>query len=208
MREPGFEEFADLWDEPDAAEREAFEALARKARRQGRMLAYLDAAMVVFILAGCVLGVAVRPSPLMMVMGAVLLLGTVLVTWRRGSFRQMAQTLSARDRRALLENSISNASADLRRIRLSMLAFPPFVLLALLFKDATRHGGRLDAPLDDLASWVVSVRGLITISIFLLMLVVAAASRRKIKNELRRMTDLQAAYAAELRRDEADAYYP
>ena len=39
MREPGFEEFVSLWTESEDAEQLAFEAVARKARFQGRLLA-------------------------------------------------------------------------------------------------------------------------------------------------------------------------
>jgi len=42
MTEPGFDDIAALWNEPDGTEQEDFVALARKARRQGQLLAYVD----------------------------------------------------------------------------------------------------------------------------------------------------------------------
>src|ERR1700709_1088221 len=63
MREPGFDEFADLWQDPDDDAQDMFEALARRARRQGRLLAYMDIALAVLLVGSTLFGAVLTPSP-------------------------------------------------------------------------------------------------------------------------------------------------
>lgn len=197
MREPGFEEFADLWQAPEENEQEAFEALARRARRHGRLLAYADLAFGVVIVCGMVLGSFMTPHPMVIVMALLLLAVTALVTWQRAKLRQMSSTLNTTDRASFLASSIRNANANLRRVTLSGIFAPSGIALAVLFKLNMRDDHFWEHPLTDIAEWAMSPRGLFGLTVLAVLVFLALRSRRRIRRELRRLQQLERAYAEE-----------
>jgi Na+/phosphate symporter len=205
MTDPDLQRLADLWTEPDSAEQEAFEAIARKARRRGRLFAYVDIATVTMILVGSVLGFVIRPTAVTMTCAVGLVVATVIVSWKRRQIRQMERTLSTASRQAFIETSISNATANLRRTTLSLAFFPFGVLFALLYKIAMRNGGRLEHPLPALSQWAHSTRGMIAMTILALIVAWSIRSALRIKRELLRLEELRSAYAEEARHEDRDA---
>ncbi|MEA3037398.1 MAG: hypothetical protein QOH04_3200, partial [Sphingomonadales bacterium] len=97
MREPGFEDFAALWNEPEDREQQAFERMARKARLQGRLHAYGDAIVVVMIVGMSLAGVLLKPSGAMLAAGLVMAVTSIAITWQRRKIRQMTKTLDTSD---------------------------------------------------------------------------------------------------------------
>jgi uncharacterized membrane protein len=201
MREAGFDEFADLWQDPEEGEQEAFEALARRARRHGRLLAYGDIAMAVLIVGGTALGMVMTPHPVTAAVALVLLVATGWVTWQRRKLRQMTATLNTTDRAGFLESSIRNASANLRRVMLSLMFFPFLIALAVLFKLSLRDDRFWEHPLAALAGWAGSVRGVIALTLLATAVLLLLRSRRRIRAELRRLQQLDVDYAAEAHRE-------
>lgn len=197
MTDQEFDEFAALWQAPDPAEQEALQALARKVRRKGKLLSYVDAALFILLAGGLVLGVATRPSAAMMTIAIPFILATMVVTWKRRAIRQMSRTLETTDRKAFLESSIRIATANLRRGTLSLTFLPLGVVLAILFKIAMRNEGRIPDPLAALAQWAGSTRGLVTMAIMTVIIAFLLRSRRRIKAELRRLKQLREEYAEE-----------
>ncbi|MEA2999630.1 MAG: hypothetical protein QOK17_1463 [Sphingomonadales bacterium] len=205
MREPGFEDFAALWNEPEDREQQAFERMARKARLQGRLHAYGDAIVVVMIVGMSLAGVLLKPSGAMLAAGLVMAVTSIAITWQRRKIRQMTKTLDTSDRRAFVRSSVENAQANLRRVTLSLIVFPASLPVAILFKIAWRNGGHLAHPLTELAHWATSIRGMIVLPIFFLLGGLTIRSRLKIKAELRRLETLEAAYLDEAECDRRDS---
>jgi hypothetical protein len=116
----------------------------------------------------------------------------------------MTRTLDTSSREGFLETSLQNARADLRRLTLSLFVFPLSLPVAVLFKAAWRHGGHLAHPLTELAAWVTSVRGMITLSVFVFLGAATVRARLKVKAELRRLKALEDAYRDESERDSRD----
>lgn len=205
MTDPDLQKLADLWTEPDAAEQQAFEAMARKARRRGRIFAWLNFAAVAVTVGGVALGVFMKPGAVTMVAAIALIVTTVIVLSKRRQIKQMTRTLETAGRQAFIETSISNANANLRRTRLSLAFFPVGVLIALAYKMSVRAGGRTDLMLPAFLEWAPSPRGLVTFAILALLLGWGVRSSIRIKRELRRLEELRAAYAEEAKyEDEAD----
>lgn len=204
MTDRDMEEIAALWQEPDAAEQEALQALVRKVKRKGKLLGYADAALFTLLAVGIVLGVAARPSPATMAIAIPFILATMLVTWKRRAIRQMSKTLETADRKAFLDSSIRIASSNLRRGTLSLTFMPVGVVLAILFKIAMRNQGRIEDPLGALAQWAGSTRGLVTLAIMTVIVALLLRSRRRIKAELRRLKELRNDYAEEAIRNQED----
>jgi hypothetical protein len=205
MREPGFEDFAALWTDTEDSEQLAFEAVARKARFQGRLLAYIDVALAVMIVGISIAGVLLKPSGGMLAISVFMAGSSVALTFKRRKIRQMAKTLDTSSREAFLTSSLANARADLRRVTLSLIFFPFFLPVAILFKAAWRNGGQLAHPLGVFAVWIHSLRAMIVIPIFLLVWAVTARARLKTKAELRRLQALEADYRDEAERDSRDS---
>jgi hypothetical protein len=205
MREPGFEDFVALWTEQEDAEQQAFETVARKARFQGRLLAYTDIALVLMIVGISVAGALMKPSGLMLAISLVIVASTIAITWKRRKIRQMTRTLDTSNREAFVKTSLQNVRADLRRLTLSLIFFPLSLPVAILFKVAWRHGGHLAHPLTELAAWTVSVRGMITLPIFVFLGAATIRARLKVEAELRRLNALEAAYRDEAERDARDS---
>jgi hypothetical protein len=206
MSQGDLEDLAALWrDEPDAAEQEQLQRLARKARRRGRLVDYVDLTMVVLVIGGSVAAAFAARSPLLMAGALVLIVATVWLTWKRRTIRQMTRDLVTTDRDSFLAGSIRHTKANLRRNTLSLIAFPLIVPLAVLLKRAATTGGDPYAALVGLVQWAGSQRGLITLSVLSLMILFLLRSRHRQQAELRRLEDLRKAYEEEARRDvEAD----
>src|SRR4051812_7202189 len=205
MRDPSLEDFTALWTEQEDSEQQAFEAIARKARFQGRLLAYTDIGLVVMVVGISIAGAVLKPSGLMLAISFVMAVSSIALTWKRRKIRQMAKTLDTSDRDSFLRTSLANARADLRRLTLSLIVFPLCLPVAILFKVAWRHGGHLAHPVAELAAWAVSLRGMITLPIFLLLGAATVRARLKVKAELRRLDALDDAYCEEAERDARDS---
>jgi hypothetical protein len=208
MREPGFEEFADLWQDPDTAEQEAFEALARRARRQGRMLAYMDITLVVLLIGSTVLTTVMSPSRPIIAAALAVVAATLWLTWKRRKMRQMNATLNTGSRDDFLGSSIRIANANLRRVTLSIAFFPVMVGLGLVF-NLIRHG-HFGHPLSAVEEWARSYRGMFSLTAVALVLAITIRSRGRIKAELRRLEAVRADYDEEGRHEmaEREGSYP
>jgi len=201
MTEPGFDDLAALWNEPDGAEQEDFAALARKARRQGKILAYVDFVFAMLLLGGIALSVFMTPNRTTIVVAVVLLVATAWITWKRRAMRQMSSALKTEDKTAFLRSSVGNATANLRRVTLSLTFFPIILLAGVAFKVSQRNGGYLEHPLVAMSTWAFSTRGAVSLTIMALIFATVIRSRLKIKGEIRRLKALQDEYAAEAIRD-------
>jgi hypothetical protein len=195
MTDPELQQLADLWMQPDPAEAEKFQSLARRARRRGRWLGYADWALAIVLVGGSVFAFLASPGPLFTAAAILLLVATVFLTWQRRKLRQMASTLDTADRRAFIESSVRSARANLRRVTLSALALPPLVLVALLAKMGMR--GNVTDPGQFLLAWAQSPRGMISLAIFALILALQMRSILRIRSELRRLESLRRAYEDE-----------
>ena len=196
------DDLATLWRaDPEPAERDELEQLARQARRRGRLVDFVDLAMVVLVIGGSIFAVFAARSPLLMAAALVLIVATVWLTWKRRTIRQMTRDLVTTDRDGFLAGSIRHARANLRRNTLSLVAFPLIVPLAVLLKRAAKAGGDPQAAFTGLVEWAGSQRGLITLTVLSLMILFLLRSRHKHRAELRRLEDLRRAYEVEARRD-------
>lgn len=206
MTDPDLQNLAELWKEADGGEQQqAFEAMARKARRRGRIFAWLDFAAVAFILGTSLVGVFMEPGPITMVAAIALIVTTVIVTRKRRQIKQMTRTLDTAGRHAFIETSISNAAANLRRTRLSLAFFPLGVVIALIYKMALRAGGRTELIPATFVEWVQTPRGIITMALLALLFAWGLRSARRTRQELRRLEELRAAYSEEDRQDQSDS---
>lgn len=201
MTDPDLQRLADLWTEPEAAEQEAFEILARKARLRGRIFAYLNFAAVAVTVGGVALGVFMKPGAVTMVAAIALLVTTVIVLRKRQQIKQMTRTLETAGRQAFIETSISNAAANLRRTRLSLAFFPIGVVIALTYKMSVRVGGNAERIPAEFVAWAPSPRGLMTFLVLALLFAWGVRTAWRIRRELRRLEELRAAYAEEARQD-------
>ncbi len=197
MTDPDLQRLADLWTEAGGAEQESFEAMARKARRRGRLFAWLDLAAVAVILGGVGLGFFMKPGAVTMVAAILLIVLTVVVTRKRRQIKQMTRTLDTASRQAFIETSISNATANLRRTRLSLAFFPVGVVVALVYKMSVRTGGRADLIPAAFLEWAPSPRGIGTFAVLAMLLLWGLQSHARLRRELRRLEELRAAYAEE-----------
>ena len=205
MNDDEFDRLAALWNEPDPEEQAHFERLARRARRQGRLLAYADLAWFVLIVGGSAFAALIAPGPITMAAAVLLLVATVWLTWRRRKYRQMARTLDTTDRASFLQSSVRNARANLRRVTLSLIAFPLLVPVAKFLKLSFVTGGDISDMPEVLSDWAQSLRGMLTIFAMALVVAYAMRSRRRIKMELRRLEELRIAEAEGARQDAEDA---
>ena len=201
MTEPGFDDLAALWNEPDGTEQEDSVALARKARRQGQLLAYVDFVFAMLLLGGIALIVFMTPNRTTIVAAVVLLVATAWITWKRRAMRQMSSALKTETRIAFLESSVTNAAGNLRRVTLSLVAFPIMLMIAVALKVSIRNGGHIEHPLIAISQWAVSTRGIVSMSLMALFFAAILRSRLKIKRELGRLKDVQEEYAAEAIRE-------
>jgi hypothetical protein len=198
MSRPEFDEFAALWqDEADPLEQAEMEAYARRARRRGRLLGYIDYVYWVSFLVIFVVGSFISTSPLTIAFALPLMIGLTWMTWRRRSLRQMARTLNTLDRAAFLDTSLRNARANLRRATIG-LAFIPFVVpAAVFFKVSVRTGGGSRELWDGMVAWAQSPRSVIVISVLLILAGFTLRSMRRIKAEIQRLDALRLGHEAE-----------
>jgi hypothetical protein len=206
MTDPDLQNLADLWKEADAGEEQrAFEVMARKARRRGRIFAWLDFAAVAFILVTSLVGFLMVPGPVTMVTAIALVVTTIIVTRKRRQIKQMTRTLDTASREAFIDTSISNATANLRRTRLSLAFFPLGAVIALTYKMALRVGGRTELISGEFVEWVQTARGIITMALLALLFAWGLSTARRIRRELRRLEELRAAYSEEDEQDQRDS---
>ena len=206
MTDPDLQKLADLWKEADSSEPQpAFEAMARKARRRGRIFAWLDFAAVAFILVTSLVGFLMEPGPVTMVAAIALVVTTLIVTRKQRQIKQMTRTLDTASRSAFIDTSISNATANLRRTRLSLAFFPLGVVIALTYKMALRVGGRTELIPGEFVDWVQTPRGIITMALLALLFAWGLSTARRIRRELLRLEELRAAYAEEDKQDQRDS---
>lgn len=199
MREPGFDDLADLWQDPEEGDREAFEALARRARRRGRALGYADWALAAILVGGSFFALFASHGRLTTVAAILLLVATMWLTWHRRRLRQMAGTLDTADRQAFIESSVRSARANLRRVTLSLVALPPLVIFALLSKMSER--GESSDPGGFLLRWAQSPRGMISLAVFAALIALCIRSILRIRNELATLERLRRAYEEENQAD-------
>jgi hypothetical protein len=203
MTDPDLKDLAELWQQPDAAAKEQFQAAARKVRRQARFLGYTDFALGAVIVLGMILGFVLEPQPLSAVIAMLVIVATLWFSWKRWTLRQMSRTLDTSDRQAFIASSIRNTNATLRRLTLSLYFFPVLALLAVISKLSSRQGGHLAHPLDTLANWAVSPRGLIVIAVVAIIVAFLVRARRKCRAELYQLEALSLDYHEEARLDDA-----
>lgn len=201
MREPGFEDLAELWQDPEEGDREAFKAMARRARRKGQLLGYADFALVLLLIGGLLPGLFMAPSATTIATALLLLVATLWLTWTRHRLRQMASTLNTSDPAAFLESSIVNVKANLRRVNLSLILLPVFVAMAAAFKGSQRSKGGIEDLPQGIWEWASSGRAMIALTIIFLIFLSVVWSRRRLRAELSRLESLRRDYEEESRRD-------
>lgn len=208
MREAGFDEFADLWQDPEEGEQEVFEALARRARRSGRMMGYADIALGAMIILLAVGGVFITPNPATLAAAVLVVAATTWVSFQRRRIRQMAATLVTADRAAFLASSIRNAHANLRRVTLTLLCLPFLFASGVVFRLTVKNNGHLDLAI--VAAWARSGHGVFGLSALAVLIILAVRSRRRFASELRQLKGLKAEYDEEGRREIAqeEGSYP
>ncbi len=203
MTGPDLDEFAELWQgDPDPAEQARMEALAAKARRRGRLLAYADITLAVLIVGASIFGAFAVRGPVTMVTALIMVVGTTWFTMKLRATRQMSKTLSTVDREGFIETSLRNAQASLRRITLGLIFVPVLVPVVLVWKVSLRNGGRMPDPLQVMLDWAQSPRGIITMSLMAAAAAITIRSQRKLKREIRQLEELRAAYREETAREE------
>ncbi|HEX8241573.1 MAG TPA: hypothetical protein VF574_17685 [Allosphingosinicella sp.] len=201
MREPGFEDLANLWQDAEVGDRAAFEALARRARLKGRLLAYADFALVLLLAGGLLPGIVLAPNPMTIAAAVLLLVATLWLSWTRRRYRQMAATLNTSDPAAFVESSVAYARANLRRVNLSLILTGPLVATAIVFKAAKRSRGGLETLPQGLLEWVSEPRSWIGLAVVALVVLFMLRSRRRLRGELGRLEELRLDYEREKRRD-------
>jgi hypothetical protein len=203
MTGPDLDEFAELWQgDPDPAEQARMEALAAKARRRGRLLAYADITLAALIVGASIFGAFAVRGPVTMVTALIMVVGTTWFTMKLRATRQMSKTLSTVDRESFIETSLRNAQASLRRITLGLIFVPVLVPVVLVWKVSLRNGGRMPDPLQVMLDWAQSPRGIITMSLMAAAAAITIRSQRKLKREIRQLEELRAAYREETAREE------
>jgi hypothetical protein len=201
MREPGFEDLADLWQDPDDGDREAFEAMARRARRRGRLLGYADLGLVLLLVGGVLPGIFLAVNPITIATAILLLAATLWLSWTRRSLRHMAATLNTSDPAAFLESSVAIAKANLRRVNLSLMLMPPLVAMAIAFKGSQHNRGGIEHLPQGIWEWASQPRAIIGLAVVVLIALILARSRRRSRMELDRLESLRLEYAEERRRE-------
>jgi hypothetical protein len=201
MREPDFDDLADLWQDGEEVDREVFEAMARRARRRGRLLGYADLGLFVLLVGGVLSSVFMTPNPTSIVIAIPLLVATVWLSLTRRRLRQMSAALDTSDPATFLESSVVNAKANLRRVNLSLMLLPPIVAMAAVFKGSQRTNGGIESLPQGVWEWASSVRAMIALTIIFLIFLSVVWSRRRLRAELSRLESLRQDYEEERRRD-------
>jgi len=198
MTDPDLRNLAALWQHSDGTEQELTADLVRKAKLKARLLGYADLALAVLLVTATVLGVLLKPGVPTAIFALLLIAATLWLGWKRRGLRQMALTLDATDRHSFIESAVKLATANLRRVSLSLYVLPLFIALPILFKLSYRHGGHPDLILAALGDLAVSTRGMVIAGLVAIAVAALIRSRRRIRAELGRLDALQRTY-----RDEA-----
>lgn len=201
MREPGFEDLADLWQDGEEGDREVFEAMARRARRRGRLLGYADIGLFVLLVGGVLSSVFMTPNLTSIVVAIPILVATVWVSWTRRRLRQMSRALDTSDPAGFLESCVANAKANLRRVKISLFMVPLFTVLAAVFKGSQRSRGGIEGLPRGILEWASQGRAMIVLVIIFLIFMSVLWSRRRLRAELSRLETLRQDYEEESRRD-------
>lgn len=201
MREPGFDDLADLWQGEEEGDREAFEAMARRARRRGRLLGYADIGLFVLLVGTVLSSIFMSPNPTSLVVGVLLLITTIWVSWTRRRLRQMSRALDTSDPAGFLESCVANARANLRRVKITLFTVPLFTVLAAVFKGSQRSRGGLEDLPRGMLEWASQGRAMIVLAVISLIFLSVLWSRRRLLVELRRLEALRRDYEEESRRD-------
>ncbi|MEO7825939.1 MAG: hypothetical protein ABIR60_02260 [Allosphingosinicella sp.] len=201
MSEPGFDDLADLWQDSEEGNRAAFEALARRARRKGRLLGYADLAFVLVLVGGILPSIFMAPNTITVVIAILLLTATMWLSWTRRRLRQMAATLNTSDPAAFLESSVANARANLRRVNLSLWIMAPVVAMAIGFKGSQHSNGGIENLPHGIVEWASLPRAWVGLAVVFLLTLSLFRSRRRLMGELSRLQSLRLDYEQEKRRD-------
>ncbi|HYI39117.1 MAG TPA: hypothetical protein VE053_02235 [Allosphingosinicella sp.] len=201
MRESGFEDLADLWQDGEEGDREVFEVMARRARRRGRLLGYADLGLFVVLVGSILSSVFMTPNPTTLVTAILLLVVTVWLSLTRRRLRQMSATLDTSDPATFLESSVANAKANLRRVNLSLMVIPPIVAMAAVFKGSQRSNGVIEDLPRGIWEWASSGRAMIALTVIFLIFLSVVWSRRRLRAVLSRLESLRQDYEEESRRD-------
>jgi len=193
------EQLAELWNEPDA-NAEDIDALARRARRDAWLMGWADTAMAVIIVGSLALGAMMKPSMSVAAGAFVTIIMTLWINWKRRNFRQITRTLATANRTDFLESSIRLARTGLRRATFSLITFPACILAALLYRVSTR--GEIDHPAIAIARWATSLRGMVALALLAALIIWMVRSRRRQRNELRRLEEIRRDYAEEAEREQ------
>ncbi|HEX8125702.1 MAG TPA: hypothetical protein VF548_08985 [Allosphingosinicella sp.] len=205
MNGPEFDEFAALWQgDPDSLDQARMEAYARRARRRGKLLGYLDYAFAVLLIAILVIGSFISLTPLTVAIAVPLMIAVTWLTWVRRSVRQMTNTLNTSDRAGFLESSLRNAAANLRRNTIGLASLPFLVPVALAFKVSIRTGGGPAEIWEALGHWIHTGRAPITILALLVWAGLSLRRRARLKAEIRRLEGVRRGYEAEAREADLD----
>ena len=203
MNRPDLDEFAELWQaEPDPAEQAELEAYARRARRRGRLLSYIEYAFILLWIFITIAGLMVSKNSVTIALAVPLMIALVWITWKRRQVHQMARTLDTADRMAFIESSLRNARTNLRRHTRNLALLPLLVPMALAFKVSTRTGGGPQEIWEAFLLWTQTVRAPITLVILMIVAAFSLRTRRKIKSEIQQLEGLRRRYEAEKSRDE------
>ncbi|MEA3009534.1 MAG: hypothetical protein QOJ91_1226 [Sphingomonadales bacterium] len=201
MREPGFEDLANLWQDPEDGNRELFEALARRARRKGRLLGYADFVLFLLIVLGIVPSLFMAPNAVTVTVAILLLVATLWLNWTRRRLRHKAFALNTSETAAFLEGSVANAKANLRRVNLSLMLMPPMVVMALIFKVSQRSRGGIETLPQGILEWASVPRAWAGLTVVAVLLLLTFHSRRRLRAELAQLEKLRLDYEREKRRD-------
>lgn len=201
MREPGFEDLADLWQDSEEGNREAFEAQARRARRKGRLLGYVDFAFALVLVAGVLPSIFLAPNALTVATAILILVATFWLSWTRRRHRQMTAALNTSDTVAFLESSIGYAKANLRRVQLSLRLIGPCIAMGIVFKGSQRSEGLQDLP-QGIWEWASRPQAQVGLAVIFLIVLGLFRSRRRLRAELSKLETLRLDYEEESRRDD------
>lgn len=201
MTDHEFDEITALWNEPDVAEQAAFEAMARKARRKGRLLGYADIALAILVVAPLP-AIFLTLSPALIASALFVLVATVWLSLVRRRLLQMAATLTTSSPAAFLESSVRIAAANVRRVNLSLMLAAPVFAVAIMAKGLQRSDGRFDHLARGVWAWASSPRGLAALAIVVLIIAMMVRSRGRLKAEVGRLEDLRQDFEEEKQRDE------
>lgn len=201
MREPGFEDLADLWQDSEEGNRETFEAQARRARRKGRLLGYVDFAFALVLVVGVLPSIFLAPNALTVATAILILVATFWLSWTRRRHRQMTAALNTSDTVAFLESSIGYAKANLRRVKLSLRLIGPCIAMGIVFKGSQRSDGLEDLP-QGIWEWASRPQAQVGLAVVFLIVLGLFRSRRRLRAELSKLETLRLDYEAESRRDD------